>query len=42
MELFGRNTDVEVEYIQIKKMDSPVAEDKAEDASVPEDGSSQA
>ena len=42
VELFGRNTDVEVEYIQIKKMDSPVAEDKAEDASVPEDGSSQA
>ncbi len=33
VELFGRNTDVEVEYIQIKKMDSPVAEDKAEDAS---------
>ncbi len=32
VELFGRNTDVEVEYIQIKKMDSPVAEDKAEDA----------
>ncbi len=42
VELFGRNTDVEVEYIQIKKMDSPVAEDKAEDAPVPEDGSSQA
>ena len=32
VELFGRNTDVEVEYIQIKKMASPVAEDKAEDA----------
>ena len=42
VELFGRNTDVEVEYIQIKKMDSPVAEDKAEDAPVPEDGSSRA
>lgn len=32
VELFGRNTDVEVEYIQIKKMDSPVAESKEDSA----------
>ena len=28
IQMFGRSTDVEVEYIQIKKMDAPVAEEK--------------
>ena len=30
--MFGRSTDVEVEYIQIKKVDAPLPEPSAEDA----------
>jgi transcriptional antiterminator NusG len=30
--MFGRSTDVEVEYIQIKKVDAPMPEEKADDA----------
>ena len=29
--MFGRNTDVEVEYIQIRKVDAPLPEPKADD-----------
>ena len=29
--MFGRTTDVEVEYIQIKKVDASMPEEKAED-----------
>ena len=29
--MFGRNTEVEVEYVQIKKVDAPLPEPKAED-----------
>lgn len=28
IQMFGRSTDVEVEYIQIKKIDAPIAEEK--------------
>jgi len=30
--MFGRSTDVEVEYIQIKKVDAPLPEPSADDA----------